>query len=388
MSGSSFQLYPWTYAIMRTRVWRKGAQTVFTRVSLVVLILALILASTGCFFGSTDVHQTAFVTAPLNAGIAVYKISNLTGKFSQVLGSPYPTGISPTQVVVHPSGKYAYLANGGENDISLFKIASSGALTEVMPRTPAGTKPSALAISSSGNLLFVANADSNTINSYSIDAASGSLKAGSSAQTGFTPLKLALSPSAQFLYASNNSSNTISGFAVDSSGNMTPVPGSPNAVGAGPNGITIDPSGKFLYVASLIGGNFSGFSIDSGSGALAPLTGSPYAVAVSTTVIPLSAVATDLKGNFLYVSALNANKLYAYTINSSNGVPAAIPNSPFATGGGPAFISTDADGQFLFVGNQSTSNVTVFRITSSSGTLTTIATETVLSAPTSMAVIK
>jgi 6-phosphogluconolactonase (cycloisomerase 2 family) len=199
---------------------------------------------------------------------------------------------------------------------------------------------------------------------------------------------MTISPSGQFLYVSNNSGNTISGFAIDSSGGLTPVPGSPYPVGAGPNGITIDSSGKFLYVASLIGGDFSGFSIDSGSGALSPLSGSPYAVAVSTTVIPLSAVAVDRSGKFLYVAALNANKLYAYTINSNTGVPAAISNSPFATGGGPAFISTDAEGQFLFVGNQSTSNVSVFRITSSSGTLTSIATESVLSAPTSMAVIK
>ena len=388
MYRSSFQLYSWTYAaITRIRAWRKGAQTVFTRVSLVVVILAAILAWSGCF-GVGGGHQTAFVTAPLNSGIAVYTVSNLTGKFSQLLGSPYPTGISPTQVVMHPSGKYAYLANGGENDISLFKVASSGALTEVTPRTSAGIKPSALAINSSGSLLFVANADSNTINSYSVDAASGTLKAGSSVQTGFTPLKLAISPSGQFLYVSNSSSNTISGFAVDSSGNMTPVPGSPYAVGAGPNGIIVDNSGKFLYVASLLGGNFSGFSIDSGSGALAPLSGSPYAVAVSTTVISLSAVAVDRSGKFLYVTALNANKVYAYTINSTTGVPTGIANSPFATGGGPAFISIDADGQFLFVGNQSTSNVSVFRITSSSGTLTSIATESVLSAPTSMAVIK
>jgi 6-phosphogluconolactonase (cycloisomerase 2 family) len=365
----------------------KEPQTVFTRVSLVVLILASFLAFTGCF-GIGGGHQMAFVTAPLNSGIAVYTVSNLTGKFSQLLGSPFPTGISPTQIVLHPSGKFAYIANGGENDISLFDVASSGAMTEVMPRTPTGIKPSAMATDSAGSLLFVANADSNTITSYSISTSTGALTAGSSAQTGFTPLKLVISPTGKFLYVSNNVSNSVSGYSFDSSGNLTPVPNSPYAVGAGPNGITIDPTGKFLYVASLIGGNFSGFTIDSGTGSLSPLSGSPYAVVVSNTVTPLSAVALDLSGKFLYVTALNANKVYAYTINSNNGEPNPIANSPFSTGGGPAFISTDADGQFLFVGNQSTSNVSVFRITSSSGTLTSIATATMLSAPTSMVVKK
>ena len=86
--------------------------------------------------------------------------------------------------------------------------------------------------------------------------------------------------------------------------------------------------------------------------------------------------------------ALNANKLYGYTINAKTGVPTLISSSPFATGGGPAFISNDAEGQFVFVGNQSTSNVSVFRITQSTGVLTSIQTESVLSAPTSMVVTK
>jgi 6-phosphogluconolactonase len=364
---------------------------VLMRVTVVVTILAGLLTFTGCIFfggGGTGGHQMAFVTAPLNSGIGVYTVSDITGKFTQLLGSPYPTGISPTQAVLAPSGKFVYLANGGENDISLFQIASSGALTEVMPRTPTGQSPSALAMDPAGGFLYAANANSNTIDSFKIDTSKGTLTAASSVATGFTPLKLAIAPSGKFLYVTNNSSNTVSGFAVDSSGGFTPVPGSPYGVGLGPNGITIDPTGTFLYVASLTGGSFSGFTIDSGSGALTPMAGSPYAVAISTTVIPLSAVMVDHSGKYLYVSALNANKLYAYIINSKTGVPALIPSSPFATGGGPAFISNDAEGQFLFVGNQSTSNVSVFRITQTSGVLTSIQTEAVLSAPTSMVVMK
>jgi 6-phosphogluconolactonase len=364
---------------------------VFMRVAVVATILAGLLSCVGCFFfggGGTGGHQMAFITAPLNSGIAVYTISDITGKFTELLGSPYPTGISPTQAVLAPSGKFVYLANGGENDISLFQVASSGVLTEVMPRTPTDVKPSALAIDPGGAFLYVTNADSNTIQSFKIDTTKGTLTAASSAPTAFTPLKLAIAPSGKLIYVSNNSSNSVSGYAIDSSGGFTPVPGSPYPVGLGPNGITVDPTGTFLYVASLTGGNFSGFTIDSGTGALTVMSGSPYAVAVSTTVIPLSAVMVDRSGKYLYVSALNANRIYGYTINSKTGVPALISSSPFATGGGPAFISNDAEGQFLFVGNQSTSNVSVFRITQSTGVLTSIQTESVLSAPTSMVVTK
>lgn len=360
----------------------------FTRVSLAILILAALLALTACF-GLGGGHQTAYVTTPLNSGVSVFTISNNTGKLNEMLGSPYPTGISPTQLVLHPSGKFAYIANGGEADISLFTISSSGALTEVMPRTPTGNNPAALVIDPSGSFLFAANSGSNTVTAYSITSGTGVLTAvaGAPAQTGFTPVKLAIDPSGKFLYASNSVSSSLSAYSVGSSGALTPIPGQPFTVGAGPNWITIDPSGKFLYVASLNAGNFSGFTIDSGSGALTPMSGSPYAVVVSP-ITPVSAVKVDLSGKFLYATALNSNKIYGYTINATTGVPFLISASPFATGGGPAFISTDAAGQFLFVGNQTSSDISVYRITQSTGVLTSIATSTVNSAPTSMVVVK
>ncbi len=360
-----------------------------TRVSLAILILAALLALTACF-GIGGGSQTAYVTTPLNSGVSVFTISNNTGKFTQLLGSPYPTGISPTEIILHPSRKFAYIANGGEADLSRFTISSSGALTEVMPRTPTGNNPAALVIDPAGGFLFVANSGSNTVTAYSIGSSDGALTpvAGAAAQTGFAPIKLAISPSGKFLYVSNSVSSTLSAYSVDSSGGLTAIAGQPFAVGASPNGITIDPSGKFLYVASLNAGNFSGFAIDSSSGALRPMSGSPYAVVISPTVTPLSAVAMDLSGKFLYVTALNSNKIYAYTINATTGVPSQISNSPFATGGGPAFIATDAAGQFLFVGNQSSSNVSVFRITHANGVLTSIATASTSSAPTSMVVVK
>jgi 6-phosphogluconolactonase len=367
---------------------------VFIRVSLAIFILAALSALTACFgIGLSAGSQTAYVTTPLNSGVSVFTINNITGKFSEVLGSPYPTGISPTQVVLHPSGKFAYIANAGEADISLFMVSSSGGLTEVMPRTPTGPNPAALAINTSGTFLFAANSGSNTITAYSVSSSTGALTpvSGAPAQTGFAPLKLTISPSGKFLYASNSVSNTLSAYSVDSSGGLTTIPGQPFAVGATPNWITIDPSEKFLYVASLNGGSFSGFTIDSSSGALTPMSGSPYAVVVSPTPVPLSAVGMDLSGKFLYVAALNANKIYGYPIDATTGVPLQsqqIQGSPFATGGGPAFIATDTAGQFLFVGNQSTSNISVFRITSSSGILTSVATATVSSAPTSMVVVK
>jgi 6-phosphogluconolactonase len=364
---------------------------VFTRVSLAICALAVLLFLPAC--GSSS-HQTAYVTTPLNSGVAAFRINNSTGNFTQILGSPYPTGISPTAVLVHPSGKFAYIANAGEANISLFKIEKSGALTEVTPRTPTGNNPASMVMDSAGSLLFCANTGSNTITAYSIDSGSGALTPSTAAPTltGFSPIRLAISPSGKLLYVANQGSASISGFTVDSTGGLTSVPNSPIHVGQGPNWIAFDPSGKFLYVASLLDGDFSGFTVDGTSGALTAMNGSPYGVVTSsTTVTPLTSLVVDSSGKYLYVTSQSSNNVYAFTIDANSGVPTAItttPAPPYAAGTAPSFIMTDTTGKFLFVGNQSSSNITVFRIMADTGVLTSISTNSTDSAPASMAVIK
>jgi YVTN family beta-propeller protein len=360
------------------------------RASLVIPTLAAVMGLAAC--GSGASHQTAYITTPFNSSISVYTVNNHTGAFSQVLGSPYTAGISPSSIVLDPSHKFAYVANAGENNISLFKIGTTGALTEVLPRAPSGQNPNSLAITPAGDFLFASNANSNTITGYSVSASTGALTPlGGTTLTGFTPVKLAIPPSGKFLYVANSNSSTVSGFAIDSSGNLTAVPNSPVPVGAGPNWIDIDPSSKFLYVASLNAGNFSGFTIDSGTGQLTAMPQSPYGVIVSTTVTPLSTLLVDPSGKYLYVANRASNNVYAFTIDSSTGVPKAItttPAPPYAAGTAPSFMLNDASGKFIFVGNQGSNSISVFSVTASTGVLTAVSTSTVSSAPTSMSVIK
>jgi 6-phosphogluconolactonase len=365
---------------------------VFTKASLAISILA-ILGLAACVFSGGRGQQTAYVVTPFTASVAAYHVDNNTGAFSQILGSPYGAGISPSSILLHPSGKFVYVANAGENDISLFKVATSGALTEVTPRTPTGMNPTSMVMDSAGSFLFVANGNSNTIRGYSISGSTGALTAlsGAPAQTGFSPVNLAMTASGKFLYVANSNSASVSGFAVDSSGGLTAVPGPPSVVGAGPNRIAIDPSGKFLYVASLAGGNFSGFTIDSTSGALSAMNGSPFGVTVSTTITPLSSLVVDRSGKYLYVTNQSGNNVYAFTIDASSGVPKAItatPVPPYAAGTSPVFIVNDATGKLLFVGNQNSTSISVFSITPSTGVLTAVSTSTTGSAPVAMAVVK
>ena len=364
-----------------------------TRTNLAIFALSGVMVLVAC--GSRK-RQTAYIATPQNSGVAAFRLDTNTGAFSQVLGSPYPTGVSPTSVVVHPSGKFAYVSNAGENTISLYKIGSTGALTEVTPRTstgPSPSQPSALLIDPSGKFLYSINSAANTIAAYSISS-SGALTvvAGSPYQTsGFTPIRGAVAPSGKFLYVANSNSATISGFTIDSSGGLTAVPNSPIGVGNAPNWIAIDPSGKFLYVANLQDGTFSGFTIDGGTGSLKIMSGSPFGVVGGTTITPVSSLVVDASGKYLYVTTLSTtSNVYGYAIESTSGVPSVISASgfPIAAGGSAGFIVSDTTGKLLFVGNQTSSSISGYKITPASGVLTLVSTTSTSSAPTSMFVVK
>ncbi len=89
-----------------------------------------------------------------------------------------------------------------------------------------------------------------------------------------------MDPSDHFVYVANDNSNNVSAYAIDSdTGALTPVTGSPFAAGQGSASVAIDPPGKFVYVGNeddSPGGDISGYKIDAATGALTPLNGSPF----------------------------------------------------------------------------------------------------------------
>ena len=78
-------------------------------------------------------------------------------------------------MAVDPAGKFAYVANSGSNDVSIFAInAASGILTRTAA-VAAGSSPSSIAIHPSGNFAYVTNSSSNDISMYSVNTTTGAL---------------------------------------------------------------------------------------------------------------------------------------------------------------------------------------------------------------------
>jgi len=336
--------------------------------------------------------------------IIAYREDPNSGVLTEISGSPYSVGEGARSAVLHPSGKFMYVANPGqagspENDISLFTInRSDGTLTEITPRTTVtpASQPQLLLMDQAGAFLYVMNTGSSSISVFMIDSSTGALTQvnGSPFQVsspgGLTLLNMQLAPSGNYLYVSigggtegtNNGSIAVYGVnsGVLSLTGLTPNPG------VNPYGLAINAGGTYLYTANYSSNSISVFAIGP-SGLLSGVQGSPISDVPYSG--PISLV-FDPSGSYLYLANQASNNIAAYSISSS-GVPAALTTSTttnaFGTESSPSFLIADPNGKYLFVGNQgSSAGIQSLRI--SSGSLTLLSTYHTGNTPTSIAVLQ
>ncbi|MEO6802797.1 MAG: beta-propeller fold lactonase family protein [Granulicella sp.] len=106
-----------------------------------------------------------------NSGLAVLTIGT-NGTLRSVTGSPFAAGNGPFSVVLDSTGRYAYVGNRTDSNITGYAIGAGGALT-VLASSPyaTGTAVNSLARDSSGKyILATAGGGSPDLTMYSFDA--------------------------------------------------------------------------------------------------------------------------------------------------------------------------------------------------------------------------
>ena len=113
----------------------------------------------------------------------VAKITNdaTTGALSSI-GAAIAAGTSPFSVSVDPSGKFAYVANTGTNNVSAYSInTTTGALT-ALPTVRGRSGPAAMAmtrgttaVTYTPKFAYVANYLSANVSAYTINPTTGAL---------------------------------------------------------------------------------------------------------------------------------------------------------------------------------------------------------------------
>jgi 6-phosphogluconolactonase len=94
--------------------------------------------------------------------------------------STLPKGFSgrndAAEIAIHPSGKFLYASNRGEDTIAVFAIEpQKGTLTHIENVPTQGKEPRHFAIDPTGRYLLAENQNSNTIVEFRIDTATGKL---------------------------------------------------------------------------------------------------------------------------------------------------------------------------------------------------------------------
>ena len=267
--------------------------------------------------GTEGPHQPSTVSA--------YAINASTGALSEVAGSPFTAGDDANCLKIDPSGKFAYVTNSVSRNVSAYAInATTGALSEIAgsPFAVGNTTTASMAIHPSGKFAYLANyGNPGTITAYAINAATGALTSIGTTAGAILPLAITVDPSGKFAYLTDRGElSTIFGGVLAykinaTTGALSQVTGSPLVEGRGPQSVAVDPSGKFAYVAHP-GGVVSAFTINATTGAWSEIAGSPYAAGSS----PLF-VTVDDSGRFVYVinSNGNSNGVFGFTINTTTG---------------------------------------------------------------------
>jgi len=304
-----------------------------------------------------------------------------SGGYTTAIGTPIKLKPGPGSVPVVPynltmdsAGKFLFVANrttlsGTSGSISVLKIGSGGALTEVagspfIPAPTTNTIPDIISVAATPTVLppTLINGIQNAVCTSPGNTA----------------------PTTEFLYAVDTVGDQIFEFQVNtSSGVLTPMTGpgllTPFATDAVPVGIAVDPCDRFVYVSDYQTNKMSAYTIcnaiqqstcpsgnGGANGSLLPVAGSPFSAGGSVT--GLSQVVVDPYGNYVYVLG-TSNTISIFKIAPTSGSLTA-GTAPVATGLQPISITIRGDDTWMFVTNYNAATVSQYSITPETGVLT------------------
>lgn len=124
----------------------------------------------------------AYVINELTSTVTAFAHDAATGALKEIqtvttLPGYYDGPNTTAEIDVHPSGKWLYASNRGNETVVLFNIdAATGTLTYTEEQNTGGKKPRHFGIEPSAKHLVIANQDSDTLLVCRIDAGNGRLK--------------------------------------------------------------------------------------------------------------------------------------------------------------------------------------------------------------------
>ena len=175
--------------------------------------------------------------------VMIYRLDAEAGKLvpADPPWAPLHSGAAPRHIAFHPNGRFVYVNGEADMTVTAFSYdGQTGVMEELhhLSTLPEGAAAERLStaqilVHPSGRYAYVSNRGHDSIAIFAIDQDTGRLTpAGHASTQGNTPRNFAFDPTGTFLYAANQNSDTIVHFRVDAAtGQLTPT-GDVTAVGA------------------------------------------------------------------------------------------------------------------------------------------------------------
>ncbi len=183
----------------------------------------------------------AYVTLGNDNAVAVLSTSTntLIDTDSEADGVQHiPVGDRPRGIAISPDGREAYVANAGDNTVSVIDTATKAVVATIA----VGDEPQGIAFAPDGATAYVTNIKDNNVSV--IDTAIRT--ATTTIAVGRNPLSIAVTPDGQWAYVPNFDDNTVTVIDLTT---HTPLP-DPITVGEGPLGVAVSVDGTRVYVTN------------------------------------------------------------------------------------------------------------------------------------------
>jgi 6-phosphogluconolactonase (cycloisomerase 2 family) len=297
-----------------------------------------------------------YVTNEQSEDITAFSVDPSSGALTELPGSPFPIGGGPVTSADDPTGRFFYVFATNIMNGALWEFLYEFTIDDVTGvLTPASLPPAAwafgqgpfitsMAFNPEGNFAYMGqdapgNVGASTLVG-SVDFSSGTITQIGSVQPANNGevSDLAVSPIGSFLFSINAVFSEANVFAIGPPGGaLAEITGSPYSIPYGPSSLIVHPSGNFLYIANTnssfvappptgpVTGSIYAFGINSVTGALTPVSGSPFALGI----VPESIV-VDPTGNFAYVAATTNTtgtpfaQIMGFSMSASTGIPAQL----------------------------------------------------------------
>lgn len=314
--------------------------------------------------------------------LAAFRVDPSSGQL-ETLGleyAPMEAG-ALRDVVVHPSGRFAFSANhaalGSEDDLCVFRIDEVNGLPELVSTHPFQEGEHSITLSPEGSMAFVTSRANHALQAFAIDGETGALSPlGEPVATGTSPDRVLVDPLGRFLCVQNFHSLEVRFYAIDpSSGALTPAGDAVfTSPARRPTDLALSEDGRHLYVTFDQTSEIQQFSLDWDPMAQQAVV--TWGKRTPTGALPTS-MALGPRGTHLLVACQGANELRSYRCDPVSGELSLAGSLP--TGTAPRTVHMDASGTWAYVSLEGLHELLTVRIDPRTRALT--ATSQVLTRP-------